>query len=247
MTLNVRWGSQPLFIGNSITVQQWFLEPGGLFDQMQTAAKAVPNVGGSAHGAIFTGPMGQVTGPLGTVSAAPASAAVINQNNHGGNSFKISDINTNYSLFVTPFIPIQFMFLECVVNDVVSNTDPATHLAQYGAFLDRVKGDNPSVLILCLGAFCDGEQWSSSGSNHYVSGLTGNVWDANVATCCAARPGWTEYCDQATTTLAYQVAHNTPEPGANSGVLTIDGVHPNSPTGRQLMASIVMPHLTFSV
>lgn len=246
MSLNIRWGTRPHVAGDSITVQQWYAAAGGLFDQMNAAAKLVANTGGAAHGASFTGPKGQVSGPAGIVSAAPEAAPIINISAVGGNSFKISDINANYGTFITPFVPLTFLFLECVVNDVVSNTDPATHLAQYGAFLDRVRADSPNVRVLCLGAFCNGEQWLT-GPNRYSSGLTGNVWDQNVAACCAARPLWTEYADQAVNTLAYQVANNTPSPGVNTGILTLDGVHPN-PTGQVFMAtSNVMPHLTFSV
>lgn len=247
MSLNIRWGTTVHPVGDSITVQTYWLEPGGLMDQMNAAARAVPNVGGAAHGATFTGNKGQVVGPVGIVSAAPEAAPVINFTaGAGGNSFTIQNVSDNYATFVTPF-QFQTMLLECVVNDFVSATPQATHLATYGAFLDRVHADYPRAVIFCLGAFMRHEQWSSTPSNHFTSGLTGNVWDANVATLCAARPGWTEYIDQMTATLAYEVAHNTPEPGVDQGILTIDNTHPNSPTGRVLMGTIALPHMTFSI
>ena len=246
MSLNFRWARRTHYVGDSITVQQWFAEPGGMADQMTAAAKLVPNVGGTAVGATFTGPKGTSTGPAGIVSIAPLTAPNMPVTSMGGNSFTIFLVNQNYATFITPFLPIEQMILACVVNDVVSNTPQATHLAQYGAFLDRVKVDSPNVLILCVGSFCNGEQWLT-GPNRYSSGLTNNVWDQNVIACCAARPGWTEYADEANATLAYQVANNTPSPGVNSGILTVDGVHPNAPTGRVLMATSPMSHLTFSV
>lgn len=247
MSLNVRWGSRPLWIGNSITVQGYFLAAGGLLDQMNAAAKLVPRVGGSAHGATFTGPKGVVVGNAGIVSAAPECAPVINQVNQGGNSFTIELINANYSTFVTQFLPLDLVILECVVNNQF--TDPAMHFTDYSAFLDRLRSDGAKQ-VLCLGAFLfqfTGEQWTAGTPNTFNSGLTAtHPIEANVAAACAARPGWTEYCPLWDTVLAYEVAHNTPAPGVVSGILSLDGVHPNS-TGQVLMGTTAMSHLTFSV
>lgn len=248
VSLNIRWGWPVLVNGDSITVLQWYAAAGGLRDQMNAAARLVPNAGGAVYSAA-AGPAAaqlQLGATRSLVVPGPASAPVINVSAVGGNSYRISDINANYATFITPYLPIPFLFLECSVNDIVMGTDPATHLATYGAFLDRVKGDSPAVQILCMGALCNGEQWLT-GPNRYSSGLAlTHPIEQNIAACCAARPGWTEYAPQCDWSLAYQVANNTPSPGVNSGILTLDGVHPNT-TGQVLMGTHAMDHLTFSV
>lgn len=244
--------SDPVFhshvAGDSITVQGWDSAVGGFRDQMAAAALAVTRPA-PVYYPVTTGAYPAINGPSAIAGSGRRIGYqvpnVISQTSWGGNSYTIDHINTDYAFFITQWLPMNLLVIECNINDRISATPQATHLASCRNFLDRFHADAPTTPVLWLGSLFDGEQWLT-GPNRFSSGLaTTDIWETNVATACAERSGWAEYASQCDWSLAWEVANNTPSPGVDSGLGTLDRIHPLTPL-KVLMGTNAMTHIQWS-
>lgn len=241
--------SAPVIVGNkiatsgdSVAAGGWVSVIGGLSDQMTYARKFAsvgqgpPTTAARTASAVATG----ISPGINVSTTTPLTFATV-----GVPGATIAIMAAGYvATYITPLLPFNILNLMVGVNDMVGATDPVAFAAAYLAFLDRVHGDAPNARIMCFGILENGEQWLT-GPNRFSSGLAlTHPIEAAIAASAALRPAFCEYVSQCDWTLAYEVINNTPSPGANTGIMMTDSLHPNT-IGQKLQATHAMDHFTF--
>jgi hypothetical protein len=218
--------------------------PGGLRDQMLVQVGPIyPTVSVTKSSAAIS----VTSSSSGIAVSLNPTSQFPNYTDHGENGIGIQWLSDHYANFIGNFGPIDDLVLQPAINDLSTAMDPATHLAVYGAVMDRVKSENPNAQILCVGCLVWTELWSTTPLPAHLTGfgnLNTNYIDADIAALCAARSPWAEYCNLADMVLAQEMLLNTPEPGLNPGPLTSDGVHPLLSL-QQRMSAEMMKHFSF--
>jgi len=229
LAITVVGGMRFVFVGDSITNAGWFdaaqSTQGGTNLLMQQIAPRNTSL------AVNGSP--QNLRPSAGASSARGVLAI----KSGVNGNKISDIEANIAGRITNYFP-DVVVLEAGINDAAAVPDPTptpTFRASYDNVLATVIATLPSVQIVCLSCLCDGELWNASPSPHFA----GNAFDAFIETIdgqiqASALAHGAYYVDVRTALALSESTLNTPAPGVASGILTLDGIHPNA-TGQRLM------------
>lgn len=161
---------------------------------------------------------------------------------------EISSIAANVPGRITDYNP-DVVFLFVGVNDCLVATPLANFNASYDTVLAGIRA-YADIPVCCLSIFEIGEQWVSGPlrwDNHYDPPpsdptFTPSIaqYDTQIQTAVTdSTLSNAEFLDLRAPTLAYEAAHNTPEPGAADGVLTYDGVHPNA-RGQNWISGLVV-------
>lgn len=195
-----------MFVGDSITADGWFDENESIYGGTNLLVQQL--------------------------EAARGDVDVVNS---GVGGDQIADIEAAVQTRIINHHP-DVVILAVGVNDAGA-TAPATFRASYDATLAAIQSGWPSAQIVCVGILLYREQWASSPPPAHFSGnpLDSQVEDLNVEIEASAAAHGCTYVDTRTPAAAYEEGHNLPEPGAISGVLTVDGLHPNA-TGQRLMS-----------
>jgi lysophospholipase L1-like esterase len=141
------------------------------------------------------------------------------------------------------------------VNDALTATNLAAFNASYDSILSQVAAF-ADIPTLVLSIFVIGEQWATPGpvwNNSFDPppsnpGFTPSIaqYDTEIQTAVADTTLTDcDYLDLRPPTLAYEVANNTPEPGAANGILTTDNVHPTR-RGQVFISNLVVAECVVS-
>lgn len=174
-------------------------------------------------------------GLIAQLGALGASLTVINSGVSGN---KVADLAAAVPARVTNYNPnVVVIFIGA--NDASAGTPPATFRASYDSLISKIVAFAPGVQIVCLSILCQGELWSTSGPS-----FAGNAFDSTItslnAEIAGAAAGCATYVDIRTQGARYEAEVNTPAPGAASGFLTSDGLHPNA-TGSARIGTWTLP------
>lgn len=193
-------GTRIVFLGDSITAFEWF--DNGVPDALLPQLNA-------------------------TIS--PGSIVAINSGVAGN---KIADIQADIAGRVIAHNP-DIVVIEAGTNDV-GNTELPDYQASWLSVLAQIRAWKPDIPIVVLSIFLIFEQWQTFNGtprlhnfNDEGGGATKTIEaynDAARGTLGSISPH-AAWVDLRAPALAYEVANNTPEPGAPSGILTSDGVH----------------------
>lgn len=235
-------GDRVVFCGDSITDQGVF-RPAVLAINEQLSARR-PGAGYVVSGRTVA------AGGRGVAATVPRQPIVAIMSGVPGD--EISSIAANIPGRITNYNP-DVVFLFVGVNDCLVATPLANFNASYDSVLAGIRayGDIP---VCCLSIFEIGEQWVSGPlrwDNNYDPppsnpGFTPSIaqYDTQIQTAVNdSTLSDAEMLDLRAPTLVQEAALNTPEPGAASGVLTVDGVHPN-PRGQNWISGLVVANCT---
>lgn len=192
--------------------------------------------GGVSFAPIVSGARAIVSGQaaiLGNARPGPITSWGANGNN-------VTTFPANMAARCLSFNP-DVVFFETGANDELSSLDPSPGGAYETAMrsvIDQFLAFKPSGRMLILTCLCLSEQTSAG-----TWTVPCTTVKARLAAICSSYSN-VVMADTNTPALAYELANN-PSPGAANGILTIDGIHPNT-LGKQQVASWVMPYLTFS-
>ncbi len=233
-----------VFCGDSITDQGVFTPAINLINDRLTPRRhnagiaavrtSIPAVGARGNGSVPLLPIRPV------ISGTPGDTA--------------SSIASNVPGRITNFNP-DAVVLFVGVNDALSATPLATFNTAMDTILAGIAAYDATTPTEVLSIFTAGEQWT-----------TGPVWD-NALDPPPSNPGYTpsivqyatesqqaitdsslthaEFLDLRAPTLVYEAANNLPMPGSGSGVLTLDGVHPNA-RGQSWISGLTVAGMTIS-
>lgn len=149
--------------------------------------------------------------------------------NLGHSSYRVSDLISVVSEVTATGANV--VIIEAGVNDQALGTDLTAFGGQCASYLDSIKTGLPAAQLAWVNILCNGEQYPDP-LNASV-----NAYNAKIATACASYG--VQLIDVRPAQQAYEAANNTPPPGASSGILTSDGVHPNA-TGKTLMSNTAL-------
>ena len=124
------------------------------------------------------------------------------------------------------------------INDVTNSVPEATIKANYDSILSQVRVWSGTVGIACISVLFKGEQWAAGPvwSNAASGGFDAAIdaCNADIQSLCVTYG--CSYIDMRSLALTYETVNNAPAPGVASGILTLDGMHPN-PTGQLQMGN----------
>jgi lysophospholipase L1-like esterase len=132
-------------------------------------------------------------------------------------------------------------------NDASAGTSPLAFQASWRTILGQVRAAAPTKPVGLMSIWFLGElQPAGANAND------GAIARYNAITKQMAVEYNCTYLDTRAPSLAYEVSFNTPPPGAASGLLTQDGVHPdltvrNGYSGVTMLSQSVYNQLTFSI
>ena len=126
------------------------------------------------------------------------------------------------------------------INDVRVNEATAVYAAAYESILYGLRAELPNAQILVVSMLVKGEQWASN-PLRWAPSADNFIDEKNAAVQPLCTKYGAVYADVRDHALLYEQAHNTPEPGADLGILTwnVDDFHPGS-TGKIQMGTWVM-------
>lgn len=239
MAGNVRRDDRTAWCGDSVTQFGYMSVAGGLVDQINNrigSSQVGPRrVKGTGLGAFPT--VGGKAGKL------PGGAITVI--NRGVAGWKVAQVQADAAATISQAPNVIFL---CIgINDAVGGvTPPATYRTSLDATLDAYIVGLPGVVIFVISPFLFKEQWT------HVGPALNNSDDANIdlivaqaQASAAARPANCTWVPLRPAALAYEVANNTPEPGAVNGIL-MDGtsIHPTIPLGQLFMSNQIMQYVT---
>lgn len=115
----------------------------------------------------------------------------------------------------------------------------------YASILGPVRGQFPNCQIACVSILWHNEQWSSGPPIIFSNGANDStLYTNNIEINDLCIQYGCVYVDMRTQAATYESTHNTPEPGVTTGIITSDGVHPNT-TGQLLMGTYMMAQTAF--
>jgi hypothetical protein len=239
-------GNKSHFLGDSRTVDGWWLALGAFLDQLH-----------AAWGALDASPMTSPAAPridlIGGVGRVPGAQG-IRTTQAGVSGNKVADILADIPGRFTAFAP-EYCFLWIGINDVIGATNPVTFATQYASLLDGMHAAVPGCQIICMSDPFYGEQWVATNPlTWFLTGATGPNFGYNAITApiVAARPSFCTYVELSGPSLIYESTHNPPAGagGADGGIISrlgdIHGLHPNATVGQQFLSSVVLGALTLS-
>lgn len=253
MSLNIASGKKVRAVGDSLVLGVtmgnigWMEAPGGLRDQMLAVRPTPPaqNISASKTSANVT--VSKIAG--GTVTVGPITTTALSlYSSKGVGGAAASNWRTDFYLYLGTDV-VDVLVAAFAVNDLISAVSVPQHAIDYAFCVDLARTTFPNIQVLCVGALVWDERWNPGSPATLLGGVSTSVYDTNIQTICAARPGWTEYCPLAPSVLAYEQANNAtpvgPPNGVSLGKLTNDGLHPNA-TGQIWLPNRIMEHFTFS-
>ncbi len=227
MAVTVRPGNKVVFVGDSITLAAWYAVTGGLVDQINAQ---IPTVVAPRYATLAGGARAATLAPA-AVAATVAPVSIqspIRVVNSGVSGDETANIDAAVAARITDYNPDVIVLL-VGVNDVNLLESTAFITTHYGSILSQIRAWSPTVPIACLSILFIGELWGA-----------GPVWanakdtalnDANTAIQGLCATYNATYIDARARALTYETVNNAPAPGAASGILTSDGIHPNA-TGK---------------
>jgi lysophospholipase L1-like esterase len=256
MAINVGPGTKIVFVGDSITADGWFdatqSDHGGanLLVQQLSQPTVTPRYGTLAPGASAgIVAHGSTVGSVAPVTGGGQVYAI----NSGVAGNQIADIEAAIPARITNYNPAVVVML-IGINDCrgvpIGPTPLATFRASYDNILATVKSTLPSVQILCVGMFVLFELWASSPPPAHFSGNAldsgaGSIDNYNAQISASAVAHGFPYVDIRAPGGLAEAVQNTPEPGVNQGILTVDGIHPGA-AGQLVLSTAVRAAFTFS-
>jgi len=217
----------------------WSPGPGGLIkahngQRWHFAGNSITNFGWFSVAGGFVDQVNALIG--GTIS--------VTSNGVGGQTtVKMAQLVHEQVALFTPDVIV----IETGYNDLPISVNLATFRAAYDSILVGCRAECPNAQIMCISVLVGGEQWQSGPLRWALSAefnvAPGYVESYNAQIAASAAAAGAVYVDVRTPALTYESLHNTPEPGAFSGVLTIDGIHPND-QGKLLMATAAIAQVT---
>ena len=225
-----------VFAGDSITAIEYYAPAVALINanfspSTKTYCGAATGRAASATGAV---------GSVGTVTFTPAISAI--NSGVGGNT--AADIEADVPGRITNHNP-TVLVLEIGVNDIGLAVGLSSYRASVDSIFTQTLAALPACKLIAISPFLYHETWGA-----------GPVWagpfdppanpcvDDFVAQLQASVESFGgTYVATRATSLAYEAANNTPAPGAVSGFLTIDGLHPNA-TGMALWSGLLYAALS---
>jgi lysophospholipase L1-like esterase len=239
MTMPVVAGDSCHFVGDSITFYEWFAPS---FVPLINATWPTPAV--APNPGINAGRNSSTTGASGVVnnSQPTKKQIIVTFSGVGGNT--AADIAADVPSRILAYNPTK-VILEVGINDAITGVNPATFAANYLSIITQTRAAIPGIPFLCIGCLCYGEQW-----------LAGPAWGANIddaailsidneiISVCGSIPDAT-YVDLRNPLIAYEGANNLPgPPGAVSGIITFDGIHPIITAGQVTMGEWAFPYVS---
>lgn len=224
-----------VFVGNSITAGGWF----DANQSIQGGANLLIQQLAPVNTSLFVNDFQGNSMQIDSASVQPVKGLVAINSGVNGNT--IADIEDDIAGRITDYNP-DVVVLEAGINDAAAIPDPTPtedFRASYDNVLETVKLVLPDVQIVCVGILSDGELWGASPSPHF----TGNDFDTDIETLeaqiqASAEEHGAYYVSVRTPAALAESTLNAPAPGAATGILTLDGVHPNA-TGQRLMSDAV--------
>lgn len=238
MSIRTRGGMRFVFVGNSITKRGWFSATESTDSGTDLLMQQIAPSNTSLNVNSFQG----TNISMATARAQPARG--LTAINSGVNGDTIADIEADIAGRITNFAP-DVVVIEVGINDATAIPDPTPvedFRASYDNVLETVQEALPDVQIVCVGMLCDGELWAESPSPHFAgnpSDAAIDLLEAQIQESAEAHGAY--YIDVRTAGAVAESVLNTPAPGVNTGILTVDesrpegGVHPNA-TGQRLMS-----------
>jgi lysophospholipase L1-like esterase len=228
----IRSGNIVVTAGDSISAFGYFTAAGGCADQIN--AQLGPfQASYTATSSGVAARVGGVVANVGTVTVPKIPIRVVNTGVAGITS---DDILADMPGFIFNANP-DVLVLEIGTNEHPGATPPfplTKSEANLRSIIGQTRAWKPGIPILVVGLLTFDEQWTSTPSLGWspVDADT-DAHNAMKQRVCADYSG-VVYGEVRIPALTYESLHNTPEPGATSGVLTGDGRHPN-PTGQAKM------------
>jgi hypothetical protein len=177
-------------------------------------------------GAMFIGGTSRVTGTVTAGAMMPASLsppiALHRPTLAEIGGAKLADNIASWSTLVTPYLPVDGYILEGNINDVNAATNQATFRTQVQTIIG-LTGSKPFIWMgAWLGYIPNGENSTLFGDAFNLSIESYNTIIAQEVAAAGSRG---TYFDVRTPTKAIMPTINPGNLG--SGILTLDGVHPN--------------------
>lgn len=154
----------------------------------------------------------------------------------------VADSATVVTLLPKP----DFILLDIGINDALNGVDPATFRTNLDSALNTYQASLPGCQIEVVSPFLNGEQWTATGPA--LANTTDALVDAVVAQASAsAAAHGVAFAPTRPAALTYEVAHNTPAPGIQFGILMDDQLrHPTIPLGQVFLSTQAMAGVTVS-
>jgi lysophospholipase L1-like esterase len=227
-TVPVHNGQKVVFVGDSITAFGWMSVSGGLTDQINAALPSRM----TRNYATVSGTRAVSTGTAATVSLVTLAPTPITVVNSGVAGQACADIAAAVASRITNYNP-DVVVIECGING--ENVPPSQMAADYASILSQVRAWSATVPIACVSILGFFEQWVPGPPPASTPGNDVSPFNVALKGSCDAVAG-TTWIDNYTPFYLYESTHNTPAPGASSGVLLLDDRHPN-PTGQLQMGN----------
>lgn len=131
-------------------------------------------------------------------------------------------------------------YVEAGVNNVFgANKDIPGAQASSLQLIADIHAAAPSAKVAWLNVFAGGSEQIPAATDSDVATVNGYI-----AAAVSANSSFAYLIDVHTAQQAYETAHNTPLPGATTGVLTLDGTHPNA-TGQVFFATTMEASISY--
>jgi lysophospholipase L1-like esterase len=238
--VNIDGGEHIVFCGDSRTNLGWFNDA-----LTAIAATFAAHATTKQRFSVNTGAPGKIR-----PGAAPGQVQAVT--NQKGVTFVNSGVSGNVTADIAAAVPARItnlnptmLVLWVGINDLINANSLAAFTASYQSILTQTLAAIPTCKIVTLGMWLRLEQWILSGgvpvgdnpldpppSNPtYTPSLA--QYDAAIQAATVAVGG--VFVQPRPDTITYWSVHNTPAPGAISGILSVDGLHQNA-TGAALLS-----------
>lgn len=229
-TAPVHNGDKVVFVGDSITAFGWMSVSGGLVDQINAA---IPSrtlaISATVSGALAHAVAGNVAATLLTTTLPPIPITAVNSGIAGDTAAVLA---TQVASRITDYNP-NVIVIEEGING--QNVPPSQMGADYSSILSQIRAWSPTVPIVCVSILGYYEQWQSTTPPTAIPVNDISPYNVALKAACDSFAG-TTWKDNYHPFYLYESTHNTPEPGAQSGILLLDDRHPN-PTGQLQMGN----------
>lgn len=133
-------------------------------------------------------------------------------------------------------------YIEVGVNNAVccGGSDVAGAQSAALTLISDIHTAAPSAKIAWLNIFSGASEQVPASTDSVVATVNGYI-----SAAVAANSGFSYLLNIHTAQQAYETANNTPNPGVASGILTVDGLHPNN-AGMNFMSSTMESQITYT-
>lgn len=226
MAIPIHSGDHLHVVGNSLTTQGWYNPTGGLVDLInaQVPATTTRTFYAAAQPGSVAAVVRSGSATVGPVTVPKVFVQVTASGIPGTTSDEIlADMNGRIFSFNPDVLIIEIGTNE---HPGVNGWSVAKSQANLESIITQTRTWKPGIPIGILGLLTYSEQWAA-----------GPVWspidtdtDSMVAMqqAVAGEFSGVTFMGIRSQALTYESTHNTPAPGATSGILTTDGRHPNT-------------------